>query len=43
MLADARGDLHAVAASSEDAEMMELLQLQAEQARVWTASAAPHR
>jgi GAF domain-containing protein len=31
MLADARGDLHAVAASSEDAEMMELLQLQAEQ------------
>jgi GAF domain-containing protein len=31
MLADARGQLHAVAASSEDAELMELLQLQAEQ------------
>jgi GAF domain-containing protein len=31
MLADARGQLHAVAASSEDAELMELLQLQTEQ------------
>jgi transcriptional regulator with GAF, ATPase, and Fis domain len=31
LLADARGALHAVASSSEDAEMMELLQLQAEQ------------
>ena len=31
MLADARGQLHAVAASSEDAELMELLQLQSEQ------------
>jgi GAF domain-containing protein len=31
MLADAHGELRAVAASSEDAEMMELLQLQAEQ------------
>jgi GAF domain-containing protein len=31
MLADARGELRAVAASSEDAELMELLQLQAEQ------------
>ena len=31
MLADPRGELHAVAASSEDAELMELLQLQAEQ------------
>jgi GAF domain-containing protein len=31
LLADARGELHAVASSSEDAELMELLQLQAEQ------------
>jgi GAF domain-containing protein len=31
LLADARGELHAVASSSEDAEMLELLQLQAEQ------------
>jgi hypothetical protein len=31
LLADAAGVLHAVASSSEDAELMELLQLQAEQ------------
>ena len=31
MLADPHGQLHAVAASSEDAELMELLQLQSEQ------------
>jgi GAF domain-containing protein len=31
MLVDGHGQLHAVAASSEDAELMELLQLQAEQ------------
>ena len=31
MLADGHGQLHAVAASSEDAKLMELLQLQAEQ------------
>src|SRR5882757_103050 len=31
MLADPHGELHAVAASSEDAELMELLQLQSEQ------------
>ncbi|HTF50906.1 MAG TPA: GAF and ANTAR domain-containing protein [Pseudonocardia sp.] len=43
MLSDARGGLHAVAASSEDAELMELLQLQAEQGPCVDAfrSAAP--
>ena len=43
VLADARGALRAVAASSESAQLMELLQLQSDQSPAWTVSAAVPR
>ena len=46
MLVDAQGELRAVAASNDDAEMMELLQLQAKEGPCvdcFRAAAPPHR
>jgi hypothetical protein len=43
LLADPRGQLHAVASSSDGAQLMELLQLQSEEGPCWTATARASR